>query len=322
MVRVWVAILSPMPHAHGHVGKHSGDPADWTDMLTALEREGEVSTPWVLDAIAWLGSLSDRPVSTIIDVGSGPGVAAVLFGQAFPAASIIAYDGNAALLERARERAAAAGLDDRFQTRCGLVGPEVVDAGPADLIWASHVAHHFEDPVQGLRHLGETLRPPGTAAGEGSERGRGGLLAVAEGGLPMRILPGGYGVGDPGLVSRLEAANGEYARRRWGMASEAVGGAQDWSMLLQDAGLQHVATKTFLLDLPAPLDEQARTFVLERFGDPAPEVLSLLDEVDAAAVRRLVDPNDPAALVHRPDLFILSAHTVHVARRSAGAAAP
>jgi SAM-dependent methyltransferase len=283
-------------------------------MLTALEREGEVSAPWVLDAIAWLESLSNRPVGTIIDVGSGPGVAAVLFGQAFPAASIIAYDGNATLLERARQRAAAAGVDDRFQTECGLVGPEVAELGPADLIWASHVAHHFEDPVRGLRHLGETLRPPGAAAAA-SEGGHGGLLAVAEGGLPMRILPGGYGVGDPGLVSRFEAANGEHARRRWGMASEAVGGAQDWSMLLEDAGLQHVATKTFLLDLPAPLDEQARAFVLERFGDPAPEVLNLLDQDDAAAVRRLVDPNDPAALVNRPDLFILSAHTVHVARR-------
>ena len=54
---------------------------------------------------------------------------------------------------------------------------------------------------------------------------------------------------------------------------------------------------------------------MDRFAGPAPELDDLLDATDAAALRRLVDPDDPAALVNRPDLFVLAAHTVHLARR-------
>jgi hypothetical protein len=147
------------------------------------------------------------------------------------------------------------------------------------------------------------------------ERRDGGVLAVAEGGLPLRFLPGGYGVGDPGLISRLEAATGEYARRRWGMTAAALDGGRDWPLLLGDAGLEHLGTRTFLLDLPAPVDDQTREFVVDRFTGPAPELDDLLAATDVAALRRLVDPDDPAALVNRPDLFVLGAHTVHLARR-------
>ena len=80
----WRGHTVRMPHDHHD--DHAGETADWTDMLEALEREGEVTTPWVREAIAWLGSLAPAPPRRVIDVGSGPGVAAVMFGEAFPSA--------------------------------------------------------------------------------------------------------------------------------------------------------------------------------------------------------------------------------------------
>ena len=300
-----------MPHQHEHPPEHAEHPerVDWTEMLESLVREGEVATPWVRQAIGWLGPLVGEPVERVVDVGSGPGVAAVMLAEAFPAASVTAFDGNPTLLGAAVERAEAAGLGDRFRTRHGHIGPGLADLGPADLIWVSHVIHHLADPVAGLRSLGEVLRPPAPG------RRDGGVLAVAEGGLPLRFLPGGYGVGDPGLISRLEAATGEYTRRRWGMTSAALDGGRDWPLLLGDAGLTHLGTRTFLLDLPAPVDDRTREFVVDRFTGPAPELDDLLDATDMAALRRLVDPDDAAALVNRPDLFVLGAHTVHLACR-------
>lgn len=291
-----------MPHDHHN---HAGE-TDWTDMLEALEREGGVTAPWVREAIAWLGSLSPVAPRRVIDVGSGPGIAAVLFGEAFPSAGIVAYDGNAVLLERARGRAEAAGLADRFETRHGQIGEEMTALGTADLVWASHVVHHLDDPTAGLAQLGDLLTP-----GSGTE---GGLLALAEGGLPMRFLPGGYGVGDPSLINRLDAAANDQALGHWGMTRAALGGERDWPLMMADAGLEHVASRNFLLDLPAPLDDHVREFVVKRF-DFDSELRSRLSEDDAGALARLVDPDDPAALVNRPDLFVLTAQTVHVARR-------
>ena len=300
-----------MPHDHGG---HGGEAADWTDQLATLELEGEVSAPWVQDAIRWLAPMvyapSEPPVRRIVDVGSGPGIASVLLGQAFPSARVVAYDGNAAFLERAAERVETAGLGERFETRRGHIGPELDEFAPTDLVWAARVIHHLEDPTGGLAQMGRVLRPPDPPAGRA-----GGLLAVVEGGLPTRVLPGGYGVGPASLISRLDAAVADYAMRRWGMTSDAHGGARDWPLLMAEAGLQHLASRSFLLDLPAPLDDRARDFVQRRF-DLEPELAEQLSVEDRAALARLVDPDDPAALVNRPDLFLLSAHTVHVARRA------
>ena len=172
---------------HDHHDDHAGETADWTDMLEALEREGEVTTPWVRDAITWLDSLAPAPPRRVIDVGSGPGVAAVMFGQAFPSARIVAYDGTSALLERAQQRAATAGLGDRFETRHGQIGKEMAALGPAELVWASHVVHHLEDPTAGLAQLGELLQPPDSSTGTGGGLAGGGRRRTAVA-LPARRL--------------------------------------------------------------------------------------------------------------------------------------
>jgi hypothetical protein len=115
------------------------------------------------------------------------------------------------------------------------------------------------------------------------------------------------------FVNRLEATLSDYYLRPWSLTDAAVGGHRDWPVLLADAGLRHRASRTFLLDLPAPVSDQVRGYVVDRFTGIRELIGDRLDASDASALARLLDPHDPAALVNRPDLFVLSATTVHLA---------
>ncbi|WBB62496.1 class I SAM-dependent methyltransferase [Streptomyces sp. WMMC500] len=271
----------------------------WSDELSELERAGEISVPWVRQAAEWLAGRGRA--ARILDVGSGPGWAASVLAASFPAGEVVAVDATPEFVARAAERFAGLGLGGRARAERGELDSAALDRlGPADLVWSSHVVHHLPDPVDGLRRLGRLLAP-------------GGVLALAEGGLPARYLPGGYGVAAPGFVSRLEAALSDYFVHHWSLTAPAVGGGRDWPLLLADAGLHHLDSRTFLLDVPAPVDDQVRAYVVDRFTQIADRVGDRLDAQDAAALGRLLDPDDEAALVNRPDLFLLSAFTVHLA---------
>jgi SAM-dependent methyltransferase len=282
-----------MVHQHG-------EHADWSDQLAMLEREGAVTQPWVRDAVSWLVGLAGQPIRQVVDVGAGPGFAACVFAEAVGNAQVVALDPSQALLDRARSRALERGVGDRLTVRLGRIGDDLDDLGPADLVWCARVAHHLPDPQAGLREIARLVS-------------RTGLLAVVEGGLAMRFLPGGYGVARPGFVSRLDAVASDLAIDRWGLSEKAYRGTQDWPMIMAAAGLTHLRSRSFVLDLPAPLDEQARAYVVGRFADIGHAQLDQLSPGDATALTRLLDPTDPAALVNRADLFILAAYTLHVA---------
>ncbi|UYM05580.1 class I SAM-dependent methyltransferase [Solicola gregarius] len=279
--------------------------ADWSDELEMLERDGELSRPWVEQAARWLLVLHPQPpVRRFVDVGAGPGHAACQFADLLPDAMITALDPTRAFLDRARERATQLGLSSRFATYEGALDTDVHAVAPADLIWASHVLHHMPNPVDALRRLRGALVPDG-------------VLAVAEGGLPMRVLPGGYGVARPSFVDRLEATVGDYFLHRWSLTDSATGGTKDWPMMLAEAGLEPIASKTFILEHQAPVHARVREHIVDRFTRVRELVSDRLTSEEAAALDRLLDSSDPAGLVRRPDLFLLAAYTVHAARRPA-----
>ncbi|GAA3159397.1 MULTISPECIES: class I SAM-dependent methyltransferase [Streptomyces] len=315
------------PHtpAHGHGGHapghhHGGADMDWEVMGPLLESGAELHSAVFEQAAAWLRTLlapqgrTAAPVRRILDVGSGPGVATCLLAAAFPEAEVVAVDPTPALLDRTRARAAARGLADRVTTHRaelpdGLDGEAAPDGGAhptgpvgdADLIWSSRTLHHVGDQRRAVATLARHLRP-------------GGVLALSEGGLPQRFLPRDIGFGRPGLQARLDALNEEwFARMRAGLPG-AEDTVEDWPAFLTEAGLDTPRSRTFLVDLPAPLPAGGRAYVaagltraVEAFGDEiAPD--------DLAAVTRLLDPDDPAGLARRPDVFLLAAQTVHAAR--------
>ncbi|MFG2287248.1 class I SAM-dependent methyltransferase [Streptomyces sp. NPDC048595] len=290
-----------------HHARHDSAQIDWEALGPILERGAELHTPLHEQIAAWLRELLTGVAGTgpdgvrrVLDVGSGPGVVSCLLARAFPAAEVVAVDAAGALLERARARAGRLGLGDRIHTHHAEV-PDGLDAlGGADLIWSSRALHHVGDQRAAVAALAGHLRP-------------GGLLAVCEGGLAPRYLPRDIGVGRPGLQSRLDAAGEEWFTAMRTALPDAADDIEDWPAFLADAGLRTPRTRSFLLDLPAPLSAEARGYVQTRLTRSVDLYGDLLDADDRTTLARLADPDDPAGVTRRPDVFLLSAQTVHTA---------
>ncbi|MFJ8135174.1 class I SAM-dependent methyltransferase [Streptomyces sp. NPDC096013] len=303
-------------HGHGHDHgpgqarkpgggrqQHDHTALDWAVMGPLLETQAELFAPLYERAMAWLAKERTDP-GLIVDVGSGPGVVAGLFAETFPGARVVAVDGSEPLLERARARADRQGYGDRFSTLTGEL-PEVLGEleYPADLLWASRSLHHLGDQRGGLAAFAERLAPGGT-------------LAIMEGGLPYRFLPRDFGIGRPGLEARIDAIEAEWFAQMREELPGAVTETEDWPALMESVGLKHTATRSFLLDLPAPASDRVRAYVatwLTRVRDVYGESL---DAEDRAALGRLVDPQDEASVHRRADVFVLAAHTVYTAVRA------
>ncbi|MFE7564408.1 class I SAM-dependent methyltransferase [Kitasatospora sp. NPDC057500] len=292
-------------HSHGqaHHGHGHGQDADfdWDALAVHLEREAEVQAPAVTAAARWLGGLLDGvPVRRVLDVGSGPGVIAGLLADGFPDAEVVAVDQSAALLERARTRSAG-----RVGTHRADLPEDFGTLGGADLVWSGNAIHHLGDQQAALTALGATLRP-------------GGVLAVAERGLPARCLPRDLGLGRPGLQARLDAAHEETFTAMRESAPGSVAVVEDWPAMLAAAGLVPTGSRTFLVDRPAPLDPATREFLHVQLARRREQFADLLDAADLAALDALLDRGAPAGILNRPDAFYLAALTVHTAR-AAGA---
>ena len=90
---------------------------------------------------------------------------------------------------------------------------------------------------------------------------------------------------------------------------------EDWPAQLAVAGLAPSGSRSFLLDRPAPVPPEVRRHLLARLELARSLAGEHLSADDAAGLERLADPADPLGVERRPDLFLLSAVTVHTARR-------
>ncbi|MEV2275426.1 class I SAM-dependent methyltransferase [Nocardiopsis sp. NPDC049922] len=290
-------------HAH-HA--HHGDDIDWEGMVTHLERKAEVNGPYLRAAADWLYDLLGADdcaatVGRVLDVGSGPGAITCLLARRFPSARVVAVDQSEPLLEHTLSRAGREGLDGRVETLRADLPDDLGALGAADLIWSSQAVHHLGDQQGALDGLAAALRP-------------GGLLAIAETGLPPRFLPRDIGIGRPGLQARLDVLWEEFfADMREGLpGSTAV--VEDWPAMLARAGLVPSGSRTFLTDHQAPLDSRVREYLRLHLTHVLSALGGGLDAEDRATLERLVDPDVPTGVLWRPDAFYLSATTVHTAR--------
>lgn len=238
-------------HAGGAdpLGHADHDHGDWGARGPELISEGEISAPMVDQAVAWLAERLPE-ARQVLDVGSGPGVAACTMAAMVPRAQVLAADGEVDLLELATERAVRLGVADRFSTRQVRLPDELPGLPPAGLVWVSGVVHHLPDPLAALRVLGRLVRP-------------GGLLAVREGGLPVRFLPEGAA---PGLLPRLEAIGDDLSAAGIHPGG-VVSAGRGWPDLMREAGLEPAGSRSFLLDLPAPVFRRRTAVAAPTAGD-------------------------------------------------------
>ncbi|MDI9915460.1 class I SAM-dependent methyltransferase [Rhodococcus sp. IEGM 1379] len=291
------------------MSNHSHNNADvnWTQRITHLERSAQVRSGFFASAMSWLrdrcgeSGTHSTPVQRILDIGSGPGVGTELLANAFPGAVVVAVDATPAMLDQVRLRADRLGLGDRVEVRHAELPAGYDGLGTADLVWASDALHHVGDQQQVVTRLGQLLNP-------------GGLLAISEGGLPFRFLPRDIGIGRPGLQARLDAAGEDwFTAMRAGLpgATERV---ESWPEMLAAAGLTSMGSRSFLVDRPAPVDDDTRQMLHTTLTRLRKTGQGRLDETDLATVDRLLDPHDDAGVFKRADVFYLAATSVHVAR--------
>jgi SAM-dependent methyltransferase len=296
---------------------------DWAAQAEHLRKTATDEADWNQLVAAALVRPTDQ---LVVDVGCGGGGMAKALAASVPDATVVALDADEEVLRQAREH--TAGL-----VRCELVsmddGPEPLRAAigaPADLVWASASVHHAADQQAAINALASLLAP-------------GGRLALAEGGLPSRMLPWDLGLGEPGLELRLDLA-----QDRWFAAMrEAIPGSvpmpYGWTDALRNAGLTDVTTQSVLTEKPVPLSEADRERVIEQLRvrvarlDPAEQgsgqghgqehghghghghgdVAEItLDADDLAIWHQLLDAGSPHYLGRRTDLASLSVRSIHV----------
>jgi SAM-dependent methyltransferase len=275
--------------------------AEW--WLTNLETSARFDAPWVADAVAWLIDAAGRPEGSgpplrVLDVGCGAGGAACAFAEALGPGVVAGFDRDPRLLAIARRRAVDAGLAGHVRWLAAGVDALPVEAGSADLVWASGVVHHLPDQQAAIASLAVLLRP-------------GGRLALVEGGLPLRCVPFDIGLGRVGLEARLDEA-----RSRWfaDMRDELRGPPlpYGWPEGLRRAGLLDVRARSFLAEVAPPLDDFGRQVAERHLSSALSELGDRLAPDDRDTISRLLDPDDAAYVGRRDDLMVTAARTLNV----------
>src|SRR5689334_7555745 len=96
----------------------------------------------------------------VADVGCGHGASTVIMAEAFPNSEFFGFDYHDASIERAREAASEAGVEDRI-TFAVAAAKDFPGQG-YDLVCVFDCLHDMGDPVGASRHVRETLDDDGT----------------------------------------------------------------------------------------------------------------------------------------------------------------
>jgi ubiquinone/menaquinone biosynthesis C-methylase UbiE len=130
-------------------------------MVERLESPARLANLRVKELVS---SLQIQPGSTVVDLGTGTGTLLQELSKAVgPDGRIVAEDIYADFLDRARERAKGAGLDN-VQFVLGTDVDPQLPPGAADLVVVVDAYHHFGYPEQMLAGIKRGLRPGGRLA--------------------------------------------------------------------------------------------------------------------------------------------------------------
>jgi len=96
----------------------------------------------------------------VADVGCGLGASTIIMAKAFPKSTFVGFDYHAPSIEKARERAGAAGVGDRVTFE--VASAKQFPGEKYDVVCFFDCLHDMGDPVGAARHVRETLAPDGT----------------------------------------------------------------------------------------------------------------------------------------------------------------
>lgn len=267
-------------HSHDHHGHDHEAAFEGPEEVARVVADGEIAIGYVREVVGLL----DHPVDSVVDIGSGPGVATLELARLLPEARVVALDSSASMIEALRERATAAGLTDRVQGRQVEIPEGLEGRADVDLVWASMSLHHVADEVAALRAVRETL----------SERG---TVAIVEFGDQRELLP----PGNDALGDRVENAY----RRYFDEQSQHWHGdtpSDELAAMVGRAGLRVLSDHVSVITHQPPLDEAQRRYVTGSLMRARKQLEGLLTAADLDALERIArDPEraDGPLLVSR-----------------------
>jgi len=98
--------------------------------------------------------------STIVDLGTGPGILSIELHKLLPQAKIIGIDLSSDMLETARRNADETGMSN-YETRLGRAEEIPVESNSVNLVVTQSSFHEWEDPQKGLSEIFRVLKPSG-----------------------------------------------------------------------------------------------------------------------------------------------------------------
>jgi ubiquinone/menaquinone biosynthesis C-methylase UbiE len=110
--------------------------------------------------LAWIDELRLPAGSIALELGCGAGLTAVALAQR--GLRVQALDATSAMVELAREQAAAAGVADRVEVNVGDAHELPFDAASVNLVVAMGLIPWLHDPRAALSEIARVLRPRGT----------------------------------------------------------------------------------------------------------------------------------------------------------------
>jgi ubiquinone/menaquinone biosynthesis C-methylase UbiE len=128
--------------------------ARWAKMASRL-----IYAPFARRIVRGITSLEGG--STVVDLGTGPGILAIEFHKLLPQAKIIGVDLSSDMLEIARRNADEAGMSN-YETRLGRAEEIPAKSNSVNLVVTQSSLHEWEDPQEGLSEIFRILKPGGS----------------------------------------------------------------------------------------------------------------------------------------------------------------
>jgi SAM-dependent methyltransferase len=144
---------------HG-VGWHEHDP----ELFVGIERffrpgyHSHLVADWI-PALDGVQTKLERGCR-VADVGCGLGASTIILAQAFPRSTFVGFDYHQESIDRARERARAAGVADRV--RFEVASAKSFPGSGYDLVAFFDCLHDMGDPAGAARHVRQALASDGT----------------------------------------------------------------------------------------------------------------------------------------------------------------